>query len=92
MDMRAIFFANGPSFKKNYVNPWFKLVDEYQIFLRVLNIAGEEHQGDFERVSSMFINGKDETLIENSSSGPNYSPFLEVCSTSIIFLWSIINK
>ena len=29
--MRGIFFANGPSFKSGFVNPWIKLVDEYQV-------------------------------------------------------------
>ncbi len=29
-DMRAIFVARGPKFKKNYKHQWIKLVDEYQ--------------------------------------------------------------
>ncbi len=52
-DMRGIFFANGPGFKPGFVNPWIKLVDEYQVFLRLLDIQGEEHQGDFSRVEGM---------------------------------------
>jgi len=53
-DMRAIFFANGPSFKKGFVNPWIKMIDQYQIFIKVLNIKGEKHQGNFTRVQDMF--------------------------------------
>ncbi len=56
--MRAIFFAKGPSFKAGYVNPWIKLVDEYQVFLHVLDIQGEEHEGTFERVEGMFSTNK----------------------------------
>ena len=30
-EMRGIFWAIGPSFKKGYRQPWIKLVDEYQV-------------------------------------------------------------
>jgi len=59
-DMRAIFFANGPSFKAGHINPWIKLIDEYQVFVHVLGIEGEEHQGDFDRVADMFREEEDE--------------------------------
>ncbi len=29
-DMRAVFWARGPSFKKGKKTQWIKLVDEYQ--------------------------------------------------------------
>ncbi len=52
--MRGIFLAKGPSFKQGFVNPWIKMVDEYQVFLEVLGIQGEPHEGTYERVQDMF--------------------------------------
>ena len=54
-DMRGIFVASGPKFKSgNHVVPWIKLVDEYQIFLRVLGLEGKPHNGTMSRVEGMF--------------------------------------
>ena len=53
-DMRTIFFASGPAFKKGHSHTWIKLVDEYQVFLHVLGIKGESHNGTWNRVKGMF--------------------------------------
>lgn len=53
-DMRGIFLAKGPGFKPNHSHPWIKLVDEYQILMKLLTIPSEPHNGTWERVSDMF--------------------------------------
>ncbi len=67
--MRAIFFANGPSFKSGHVSPWMKLVDEYQVFLSVLNLEGEEHEGTWERVADMMAEEEEEHTTTAESGG-----------------------
>ena len=53
-DVRAMFMAIGPDFKKGYSQPWIKIVDEYQIMMKVLDIEPLENEGNMERVQSMF--------------------------------------
>ena len=57
-DMRGIFMANGPKFKSGHSHEWIKLVDEYQIFLQVLDLEGKPHNGTWERVEQMFSSSK----------------------------------
>lgn len=35
--------------------PWIRLVDEYQIFLKVLGLQGMPHNGTWSRVQDMFV-------------------------------------
>ena len=53
-DVRAAFMAIGPDFKKGYSQPWIKLVDEYQIMMKVVKVQPLEHEGNMERVQGMF--------------------------------------
>ncbi len=69
VDMRAIFFANGPSFKSGHVGPWMKLVDEYQVFLSVLGLEGEEHEGTWERVEDLLVDEEEEQTTTTESDG-----------------------
>ena len=41
-------------FQSGYEAPWIKLVDEYQIFLHVLGLQGDPHNGTWTRVKDMF--------------------------------------
>jgi predicted AlkP superfamily pyrophosphatase or phosphodiesterase len=34
-DMRSAFLAIGPAFKANHTHPWIKLVDEYQVHIKM---------------------------------------------------------
>ena len=53
-DVRAMFMAVGPDFKKGFSQPWIKLVDEYQIMMKVLHVEPLENEGNMERVQDMF--------------------------------------
>ncbi|ODN05640.1 Ectonucleotide pyrophosphatase/phosphodiesterase family member 6 [Orchesella cincta] len=52
-EMRTIFFAKGPGFKKGLVHPPIQLVDVYQIFAHLLDIPARPHNGSWTRVSGM---------------------------------------
>lgn len=68
-DMRSVFIANGPAFKRGYRHQWIKLVDEYQILLHLLQLTdqAEPHNGTWYRVQDMF-SGQVQGLV--------YSPML----------------
>ncbi len=52
--MRGIFYAMGPSFKRNHTNPWIKIVDEYQLMAHAMGTSPEKsHHGNWERVKGM---------------------------------------
>ncbi len=53
-DMRGVFMAQGPAFKGTGTVPWIKLVDEYNVFLRVLGIEGEKNNGSESRINAFF--------------------------------------
>ena len=53
-DVRAAFMAIGPDFKKGYSQPWIKLIDEYQIMMKVVKVQPLDHEGNMERVQGMF--------------------------------------
>lgn len=55
-DMRTIFMAKGPSFKKHYQGEPIKLVDIYQMYAHVLNIEPQPHNGSWARVRSYLTN------------------------------------
>ena len=65
-DMRGIFMARGPSFRSDgAVVPWIKLVDEYQIFLRAIEIEGLPNKGSKERIESFFSSAAASTSYSN---------------------------
>ena len=53
-DVRAAFMAIGPDFKEGYSQPWIKLIDEYQIMMKVAKVQPLDHEGNMERVQDMF--------------------------------------
>lgn len=55
-DMRTIFMAMGPSFKKHYKGEPIDLVDIYQIYAHVLDLEPQPHNGSWSRVRSYLTN------------------------------------
>ena len=54
-DMRAMFYAMGPSFRSGYRQDWIKLVDEYQIIAAASGTVPRGHRGDWNRVKGMLV-------------------------------------
>lgn len=52
-DMKMIFFAYGPAFKKNYVQSEMANVDLYNLIAHILKLKPAPNDGDFERVRDM---------------------------------------
>lgn len=51
--MRALFIAEGPSFKQRYVAPPFPDVDVYPLLTNILDIEPEHNDGDFAQVEPL---------------------------------------
>lgn len=54
-DMRAIFIARGPAFKKKLIHPPLHMTDHYNIFCHILGIEPLPNNGSWSRVKDMFI-------------------------------------
>ncbi|XP_052094096.1 glycerophosphocholine cholinephosphodiesterase ENPP6-like [Mytilus californianus] len=54
-DMRGIFLAFGPDFKKNFQNGPVKAVDIYQVMCKALKIQPLPHKGNWSSVKDIFI-------------------------------------
>lgn len=52
-DMHAIFYAAGPAFKKDFVQPTFNNVDIYPLVGEILNLKMPNSDGDIENVKGM---------------------------------------
>ena len=52
-DMHGIFYAMGPAFRKDYVQPTFENVNIYNIISFILGITPAKNDGIFEAVSPM---------------------------------------
>uniref|UniRef100_A0A1W7RA20 glycerophosphocholine cholinephosphodiesterase n=1 Tax=Hadrurus spadix TaxID=141984 RepID=A0A1W7RA20_9SCOR len=52
-DMRGIFYARGPDFKKKYVSQPLSMVDHYQIFCHLLGIQALPNNGSWDKVKNM---------------------------------------
>ncbi|CAG7821731.1 unnamed protein product [Allacma fusca] len=52
-DIRAIFYARGPAFKKNEVFPPINMVDIYQLYTHCLGIAPQPNNGTWTNVVGM---------------------------------------
>jgi predicted AlkP superfamily pyrophosphatase or phosphodiesterase len=55
-DMHAIFFAIGPSFKKDYTHKSFANIEIYNLVCRLLNLKPSPNDGDFSNISSLLRN------------------------------------
>ncbi len=53
LDMYAIFYAFGPAFKTNYLQPTFKNVDVYSLIAKLLEIEPAKTDGSLEEVEGM---------------------------------------
>lgn len=51
--MRAIFIAEGPSFRKGVVVPPFPIVDVYPLLAHILGVTPEHNDGNFAPVESL---------------------------------------
>jgi alkaline phosphatase D len=51
--MHAIFYATGPAFKSNYLQPTFENVDLYSLFADILNLNPAETDGSVASVENM---------------------------------------
>lgn len=49
-EMRAIFIASGPAFRRHSVVPPFDNVDVYPLLAHLLGIKPEPNDGDFSKV------------------------------------------
>ncbi|XP_064643452.1 glycerophosphocholine cholinephosphodiesterase ENPP6-like isoform X1 [Lineus longissimus] len=52
-EMRTIFMAFGPDFKKNYLAKPIHMVDIYQLYSRILGMKQQTNNGTWSRVSNM---------------------------------------
>jgi alkaline phosphatase D len=52
-DMHGIFYAEGPSFKKGFVQPTFENVNIYELLARLLNIKPAKTDGNLNVVKGM---------------------------------------
>lgn len=52
-DMHAIFYADGPAFKENYVHPTFTNINIYPLITEILSLKPAEIDGDLEGVRGM---------------------------------------
>ncbi|XP_046580134.1 glycerophosphocholine cholinephosphodiesterase ENPP6-like [Haliotis rubra] len=69
-DMRGIFIATGPAFRKNEVTVPLKVTDLYQVMCKIVDITPSPHNGTWDNVSGM--------LAETSSSVKCFSSLVVV--------------
>jgi predicted AlkP superfamily pyrophosphatase or phosphodiesterase len=53
LDMQAIFYATGPSFRKGYVHPKFDNVDLYPLIAQILGLVPKKVDGKLEHTKGM---------------------------------------
>lgn len=53
-DMRGIFYAKGPAFKKNHVQPAFMNINLYPIIAHILGLEPAKVDGNLEEVKDIF--------------------------------------
>jgi alkaline phosphatase D len=54
-DMHAMFYAYGPAFKKNYLQPTFNNIDLYPLICEILNLNPAPVDGKLENVKGMLV-------------------------------------
>ncbi|XP_022345085.2 glycerophosphocholine cholinephosphodiesterase ENPP6-like [Crassostrea virginica] len=54
-DMRAIFLASGPEFKKNYISKPFYNVELYQLMCSILEVRPNPNNGTWSNISPMLL-------------------------------------
>ena len=56
-DMRTIFMAQGPAFRKHFLGEPIALVDIYQMYAHILAVPAQPNNGTWTRVRSYLTNG-----------------------------------
>lgn len=59
--MRAIFFANGPKFRKQFLHPPFDNLDLFNLICLVLDMKPTPNNGTIENVRNLLIDSKPES-------------------------------
>lgn len=54
-DMHALFYAAGPAFKANYIQPTFENVNLYPLISEILKLIPAKTDGDIKNVENMLI-------------------------------------
>ncbi|GBN40866.1 Ectonucleotide pyrophosphatase/phosphodiesterase family member 6 [Araneus ventricosus] len=83
-DMRTIFLASGPAFRKGHITEPLSTIDMYNVMCHVLEIPPLPNNGSWARVQSMFT--KEKTQSPNSVS---ITSVASVPRSSIYFICSI---
>lgn len=65
--MRAIFIAEGPSFRRGYVAPAFPNVDVYPLIAHIFGVQPEPNDGDLFRVMPLLKEVKPASAVTGSS-------------------------
>ncbi|XP_049586301.1 ectonucleotide pyrophosphatase/phosphodiesterase family member 7 [Syngnathus scovelli] len=81
MDMKMIFRAFGPDFKKNFLSEPFDSVHIYPLMCRLLNIWAEPNNGSLEHTADMLI---------TSHGGPRTSPMIITTTVVFVFMSTLI--
>lgn len=81
-DMRTIFMAKGPSFKKNYIGPPIALVDIYQLYAHILAIPAQVHNGTWSHIKSYLSNS-----VSSHSKSLQLGPIVALVTISLYFVW-----
>ncbi|XP_061676705.1 ectonucleotide pyrophosphatase/phosphodiesterase family member 7 [Syngnathoides biaculeatus] len=82
MDMKMIFRAFGPDFKKNFLAEPFDSVHIYPLMCRLLDIRAEPNNGSLEHTASM--------LVTSHSGGPQRTPTSLMMMTTTFILISTL--
>lgn len=83
-DMRAIFRATGPAFKKNFTNGPLANIELYQIMCKVLGIQPNAHNGTWSNVAKM--------MMMESANSSSSSHELAMFQIFIVFICSYISQ
>ncbi|KAM9805546.1 ectonucleotide pyrophosphatase/phosphodiesterase family member 7 [Syngnathus typhle] len=81
MDMKMIFRAFGPDFKKNFLSEPFDSVHIYPLMCQLLNIWAEPNNGSLEHTADMLI---------TSHGGPRTSSMIMTTTVVFVFMSMLI--
>ncbi|XP_037044924.1 ectonucleotide pyrophosphatase/phosphodiesterase family member 5-like isoform X2 [Bradysia coprophila] len=78
--MRAIFFANGPKFRKQYLHPPFDNLDLFNLICLILDMKPTRNNGTVENVRDLLVDSVPE------SSGHNMVLGISLAALSLVLL------
>lgn len=85
-DMKGIFFAKGPAFKCGWIIDPIHVVDVYQVLTHVLHLTPQPHNGTWDRVKNIFVDGNDGVDGCSRASSTTLAPFTVLMLASILFI------